>query len=81
MKKPCDGYLLVEPIYDETDIIIPESVERSFNRGRVLMKGNDITDINVGDTIHVGKHHNIGKFSKKMEEGYLTPYSKILGTT
>lgn len=78
MKKPCDGYLLVKPIYEETSIAFPDNVDRPFNRAEVILKGNDITSIDVGDTIYVGKRHDIRKFSKEMGHNFLVPHSKII---
>ncbi|NBK22750.1 MAG: hypothetical protein EOM68_12060 [Spirochaetia bacterium] len=78
MIRPCDGYLLVDPIYPESPIVIPDHVEKPFNRAKVISVGNDILDVQSGDVILFGKYHNAVKFSKRVQEHYLTPYSKVI---
>ena len=73
-----DGYILVEPLYPESAIIISDTVERPFKKGRIIQVGGDVQVIQVGDIALFGKNINAAKHGKRMDNLYIIKHDKVI---
>ncbi len=80
--KPLGERLLVERVEEESTtasgIIIPDSAKEKPSKAKVLAIGNDVEDVNVGDTVVFGKYSGT-ELSLEDKEYLVLEISDVLG--